>query len=258
MTINRRPPIRKRWGQHFLSDPNTINRIVAAIDPQTTDDLLEIGPGHGEITIPLASTVRHITAVDIDPMLVAGLEGMVGANVTLVQEDILKSDLAALLTEGIRVYGSLPYNISSQIIFSLLKHRLKWRDGHFIMQREVADRLAASHGSKTYGRLSVMVQAYATVEKVLELPPTVFIPRPKVSSTLVRLTPKGARTGIQDDRRFEVLVRAAFGQRRKMLSNALKGLDTGSHLAAMEISGLRAEQVPVDQFINLANQLSAQ
>ncbi|MCH8327191.1 MAG: methyltransferase domain-containing protein [Candidatus Marinimicrobia bacterium] len=117
LTINRRPPIRKRWGQHFLSDPNTIGRIVAEVHPVPSDYFLEIGPGHGELTIPLAESGAEVIAVDIDPLLINELRGQVPSNVTLEQGDILKADLSLLLRDGARIYGSLPYNISSQIIF---------------------------------------------------------------------------------------------------------------------------------------------
>lgn len=258
LSINRRPPVRKRWGQHFLTDPNTIGRIVAQVNPSPGDNFLEIGPGHGELTIPLAETGATVTAVDIDPLLLDELRLRVPTNVTLQQGDILKADLGVLLADGARVYGSLPYNISSQIIFKLLEHRRRWTDGHFVVQKEVAQRMAAGPGSKTYGRLSVMLQAFAGVQTVFNLPPTVFRPRPKVDSTLVRIVPGAPVIGIADPRRFEVLVRAAFSQRRKKLSNALKSLEAADAIMELGLADLRAEQISVEAFIELSNRTDMQ
>ena len=257
LTINRHPPVRKRWGQHFLSDPNTIAGIVSAVNPLPGDHFLEIGPGRGALTVPLAASGAKVIAVDIDPLLIDELANNVPANVTLEQGDILKADLAALLGEGCRVYGSLPYNISSQIIFKLLEHRKRWTDGHFIVQREVAQRMVAGPGSKTFGRLSVMLQAYAKVQPVLNLPPTVFQPRPQVDSSLVRIVPADPGVAITDTRRFEVLVRAAFSQRRKKLSNALKALGGATASSELGLAGLRAEQISVEAFIELSNLMAA-
>lgn len=253
LTINRRPPIRKRWGQHFLSDPNTIGRIVAEVHPVPSDYFLEIGPGHGELTIPLAESGAEVIAVDIDPLLINDLRGQVPSNVTLEQGDILKADLSLLLRDGARIYGSLPYNISSQIIFKLLEHRQRWTDGHFIVQKEVGQRMAAGPGSKTFGRMSVMLQAFAGVQTVFNLPPTVFKPMPKVDSTLVRIVPGAPVAHIADPRRFEVLVRAAFSQRRKKLSNALKSLDAADSIMELGLEDLRAEHISVEAFIELSN-----
>lgn len=252
-TISRHPPVRKRWGQHFLSDPNTIAGIVSAVNPLPTDHFLEIGPGRGALTIPLAESGAQVTAVDIDPLLIDELRQSVPANVTLEQGDILKSDLGALLGENCRVYGSLPFNISSQIIFKLLEHRQRWIDGHFIVQREVAQRMVAGPGSKTFGRLSVMLQAYAKVQPVLTLPPTVFQPRPQVDSSLVRIVPAEPGVAIANTSRFEALVRAAFSQRRKKLSNALKALGGAEASQELGLAGLRAEQISVEAFIELSN-----
>ena len=251
------PPARKRWGQTFLIDPNMIRKIVDTIDPRPDDRFLEIGPGHGELTLPLAERARAVTAVDIDPWLVDDLKKLVPANVSIIQGDILDADLAHLLPAGSRVYGSLPYYISSPIIFRLLDHRRLWRDAHFILQKEVGQRLIAGPGSKVYGRLSVMVQAFARVEPFFDLPPTVFRPEPKVDSTLLSLRPLSETGTIADHRLFTQVVRLAFGQRRKKLSNALKALDAGELLAEMGLADLRAERVSVPDYIRLANRLAA-
>ena len=131
-----RPPARKRWGQHFLADPNLIRKIVATIKPQPEDVFLEIGPGHGELSLPLAERASSVTAVEIDPLLVEPLRALVPPNVTIIHNDILKVDFEALLPQGSRVYGSLPYNITSPLIFRLLEHRGRWRDAYFIAHPE--------------------------------------------------------------------------------------------------------------------------
>ncbi len=251
-----RPPALKRWGQNFLADPNYIRKIVTAIDPQPADRFLEIGPGHGELTFPLAERCATVTAIDIDPLLVAGLHTQAPANVTIVEGDVLAADLESLLPPGGRVYGSLPYYIASKIIFRLLDYRSRWPDGYFIVQREVATRMIAAPGGKEYGRLTVMLQAFCQVERIFILPPTVFRPEPKVESALVRLTPQAPIPGIADERLFANVVRAAFGQRRKKLSNALKALGAGELADELGLGGLRAEKVAVGDYITLANRLA--
>ena len=251
------PRPRKRWGQNFLIDPNLIRKIVAAIGPGPDDLFLEIGPGHGELTLPLAGAAGAVTAVDIDPLLVGPLMQLVPGNVTVIQDDILAVDLAALLPAGSRIYGSLPYNITSPLVFRLLAYRNRWRDAHVIVQQEVGARLAAAPGSKAYGRLTVMVQAFTRVETCFDLPAEAFRPRPKVDSTLIRLTPGDQHGQIVDEARFEELVRLAFGQRRKKLANALKPLQAGDLLAELGFSDLRAERLSVGDFINLSNRIAA-
>lgn len=251
-----RPPARKRWGQNFLTDPNYIRKIITSIEPRPEDHFLEIGPGHGELTFPLAERCAAVTAIDIDPLLVAGLRTEAPANVTIIEGDVLAADLGPLLPPGSRVYGSLPYYIASKILFRLLDQRQKWRDGYFIIQREVAERMAAGPGGREYGRLSVMLQAYCAVERLFILPPTVFRPEPQVESALVRLVPRGMEPRIADEELFATVVRVAFGQRRKKLSNALKTLEGEAALAEMGLSDLRAERVAVHDYIALANHLS--
>lgn len=215
---------------------------------------MEIGPGHGELTGPLADSGARIAAVDIDPLLIEDLRASLPANVTIIHGDILEVDLPDLLGKGARIYGSLPYHITSPIIFNLLKERHRWTDAHFIMQKEVGERMAANHGSKVYGRLSVMVQALAEVERCFIIPPTVFQPQPKVDSVLMRITPK-VDSGIADPRLFETVVRLAFGQRRKKLSNALKSIDRNELLDTHGLNDLRAENVSVEQYVIFVNEM---
>ncbi len=251
-----RPPARKRWGQHFLADPNIIRKVVATVDPGPEDVFLEIGPGHGELTLPLAEAAGSVTAVEIDPLLVEALQATAPPNVTILRGDILKTDFAEVIPAGCRIYGSLPYNITSPLIFRLLEYRQRWREAHFIVQKEVAGRMTASPGGKVYGRLSVMVQALATVRRCFDLPATIFRPRPKVDSTLIRLEPAEAHGAIADRRLFARVVRLAFGQRRKKLSNALKTLPVQDILHEMGLAQLRAEKVAVADYILLSNRLS--
>lgn len=249
------PPARKRWGQHFLADPNLIRKVVVTIDPGPEDTFLEIGPGHGELTLPLAARASSVAAVEVDPRLAGPLRGMVPPNVTIVQDDILEVDLDALLLAGSRVYGSLPYNITSPILFRLLEYRGRWRDAHFIVQKEFAERMTASPGGKVYGRLSVMVQALATVRRCFNLPAAVFRPRPKVDSVLIHIRPEEAHGTIVDGELFARVVRLAFGQRRKKLANALKTLPVKDILQDMGLGDLRAERLTVSDYVRLANRL---
>jgi len=250
-----RPPARKRWGQHFLADPNLIRKVVAAIDPQPEDTFLEIGPGHGELTLPLAARAGLVVAVEVDPRLVEQLRQVAPSNVTIIQDDILEVDLDALLPAGSRVYGSLPYNITSPILFRLLEHRRRWRDAHFVVQKEFAERMTASPGGKVYGRLSVMVQAFAAGRRCFNLPAAVFRPRPKVDSVLIHIRPEEEHGAIADTEMFAKVVRLAFGQRRKKLSNALKRLPVHDILKDMAMGDLRAERMAVSDYIRLANRL---
>ena len=248
------PHPRRRWGQHFLADPNLIRKVVATIDPGPEDTFLEIGPGHGELTLPLAARAGLVVAVEVDPRLVEQLRQVAPSNVTIIQDDILEVDFDALLPPGSRVYGSLPYNITSPILFRLLEHR-QWRDAHFIMQKEVAERMTASPGGKVYGRLSVMVQAFAAGRRCFNLPAAVFRPRPRVESTLIRLQPRQEHGAVSDEQLFAQVVRLAFGQRRKKLSNALKTLPIQDILQDMGVGDLRAEKLAVSDYIRLANRL---
>ncbi|MFC1746701.1 16S rRNA (adenine(1518)-N(6)/adenine(1519)-N(6))-dimethyltransferase RsmA [Candidatus Neomarinimicrobiota bacterium] len=244
------PPIRKKWGQHFLNDPNVIAKIIETIQPGPEESFLEIGPGHGELTLPLAANCIHVTAVEIDPMLVERLRGVLPGNVGVIRGDILDQQLPSILAPSWRIYGSLPYMITSPLLFRLLEIGHLWRDAHFIVQKEVAQRMVSEPGSKVYGRLSVMVQTLAEVICCFDLSPNVFHPRPQVASSLVRLAPKSLLSKV-DRASLEEVVRLAFNQRRKRLGNALKALDLGNLLGEMGLTNLRAEQVGVADFLEI-------
>jgi len=251
-------PAKKSLGQHFLSDRHYIDSIVRAVNPKPDDLLVEIGPGQGAITFPLLRRHGRLTVIEFDRDLIAPLtaaaEG-VGA-LTILNRDVLSVDFAELAGNGrIRLVGNLPYNISSPILFHALEHAAVIRDMHFMLQKEVVDRMAAAPGSKVYGRLSVMLQAYCEVTSLFVVPPGAFRPPPKVDSAVVRLVPHAPQDiGIADRRRFADVVRAAFGQRRKTLRNALGGVcDAAQFEAAGVRPDARAEQLEVADFVRLAN-----
>jgi 16S rRNA (adenine1518-N6/adenine1519-N6)-dimethyltransferase len=257
-----REPPKKQLGQHFLHDAGIVDRIVRAVDPKPGDALVEIGPGQGAITFPLLRRHGALTVIEFDRDLITPLsEAAHGlGDLTIVHKDVLKVDFGKLAGEQpIRLVGNLPYNISTPILFHVLEHAEAIVDMHFMLQKEVVERMGADPGSKTYGRLSVMLQAVCTVEPLFGVPPGAFRPPPKVDSAVVRLRPRPAgELGVGDAALFERVVREAFGQRRKTLRNALQLV---CDAAAIEAAGLRpdarAEQVPVQGFINLSRSLEA-
>jgi 16S rRNA (adenine1518-N6/adenine1519-N6)-dimethyltransferase len=257
-----REPPKKNLGQHFLHDGSIVARIVHAVDPKPGERLVEIGPGQGAITFPLLRRHGALTVIEFDRDLITPLsEAAHGlGDLTIVHKDVLQVDFGKLAGEGrVRVVGNLPYNISTPILFHVLEHAEAIADMHFMLQKEVVDRMGAPPGSKTYGRLSVMLQAVCEVEPLFDVPPQAFRPPPKVDSSVVRLVPRPAGAiGVDDALVFAAVVRDAFGQRRKTLRNALQAQ---CDAAAIEAAGIRpdarAEQVPVAGFINLSNMLAA-
>lgn len=252
---------KKSLGQHFLSDPGMIDKIVRAIDPRPGQRLVEIGPGAGAITRPLLQRHKALTVIEFDRDLIETLTALgesLGAELRIVHADVLTVDFTALAAgEPIRLVGNLPYNISSPILFHALDHLPVISDMHFMLQKEVVDRMAAGPGSKVYGRLSVMLQARCHVTPLFRVPPGCFRPPPKVDSAVVRLTPRDpAELGLTQPRRFEQVVRAAFAQRRKTLRNALSTVCEAEAIAACGIDpGSRAETVAVAGYVALANAL---
>jgi 16S rRNA (adenine1518-N6/adenine1519-N6)-dimethyltransferase len=253
-------PAKKHLGQHFLHERGIIDKIVLAVNPQPGDRLVEIGPGQGAITFPLLDRHHALTVIEFDRDLIAPLTAAARAHgeLTVIHRDVLEVDFTALASENdgqIRLVGNLPYNLSSPILFHALDHAAAIRDMHFMLQKEVVDRMAAAPGSKVYGRLSVMLQAYCAVTPLFKVAPGAFRPPPKVDSAVVRLVPRAPESiGVADPRRFAHVVRAAFGQRRKTLRNALNGV---ADTAQIEAAGLRpdarAEQIDVAGFVRLAN-----
>ncbi len=253
---------RKRFGQNFLRDTGIIDRIHRAVRPQPDDAVVEIGPGQGALTEQLASCGAELTLVELDRDLVAILEKQLArhSHVNIIQADALKTDFGALHPDkALRIIGNLPYNISTPLIFHLLSFHGRIRDMHFMLQKEVVDRLAAVPGSKAYGRLSLMTQYYCEVEALFDVPPEAFSPRPKVQSAVVRLTPHATLPLLADDvAHLQAVLRSAFNQRRKTLRNALKQIATSEQLEAAGINpGARPETLALEDYVRIANATTA-
>jgi 16S rRNA (adenine1518-N6/adenine1519-N6)-dimethyltransferase len=253
---------RKRFGQNFLHDPGILRRIVELISPRAGEHLIEIGPGEGALTLPLLRAAGKLTAIELDRDLIEPLREKARAigELTVISADALTVDFTALAAgTRIRVIGNLPYNISTPILFHCLEHAAAIDDMHFMLQKEVVERMAAPPGSKIYGRLSVMLQLRCAVEPLLKVPPGAFRPAPKVDSAVVRLVPLPAQALPDvDGKLLERVVRAAFGQRRKTLSNALGELATNADLEAAGIDPrARAEQLNPAAFVAITRQLAA-
>jgi len=251
-------PAKKQLGQHFLADRYYIDKIVMAVNPKDGDRLVEIGPGQGAITLPLLRVHPKMTVIEFDRDLIAPLTAAAEplGELTIVNRDVLRVDFTELADgQPIRLVGNLPYNISSPILFHALEHAAVVSDMHFMLQKEVVDRMAAGPGSKVFGRLSVMLQAYCEVTSLFVVPPGAFRPPPKVDSAVVRLVPRDpASIDIKDHKRFAEVVKAAFGQRRKTLRNALNNVVSAEQFVAAGVRpDARAEQLDVAEFIALAN-----
>ena len=253
--------MRKRFGQHFLHDRQVIDRIIGALAPLASDTIVEIGPGAGALTYPLLDRLGHLVAIELDRDLVPVLRQRSAAHgeLRLIEADVLTVDFTALAAGSpLRLVGNLPYNISTPILFHALEHAAAIRDMHFMLQKEVVERMAAAPGGKEYGRLTVMLQARCSVEPLFEVPPGAFHPPPKVDSAVVRLLPLPAnRPAPRDPAVFEQVVRHAFAQRRKTLRNALSDLADSAQLVAAGVDPqARAETIPVGAYIALANSLT--
>lgn len=249
---------RKRFGQNFLVDAQVVGGIVSAIDPQPGDHLVEIGPGLGALTQPLLERVTHLHVVEIDRDIVARLRKHHPADrLTIHEGDALAFDFATV-GDDLRIVGNLPYNISTPLLFHLADYADRVRDMHFMLQKEVVDRMVAVPGESAFGRLSVMLQYRFWLEWLLDVPPEAFDPPPKVDSAVVRLIPR-ARSELlaKDEKMLAQVVTAAFAQRRKMLRNNLKGLIGEASLNQLGIDpAARAEDVTVESYVCMANWLS--
>jgi 16S rRNA (adenine1518-N6/adenine1519-N6)-dimethyltransferase len=249
---------RKRFGQHFLSDGGIIDAIVRAISPQPGQRMVEIGPGLAALTQPLVERLGHLTVIELDRDLAQRLRGH--GQLTVIESDVLRVDFGRI--EAVpsqapgkwRVVGNLPYNISTPILFHLLDYVDHIEDQHFMLQKEVIDRMVAAPSTAAYGRLSVMLQWRYAMEDVLFVPPESFDPPPRVDSAVVRMVPRPQPAEL-DVKLLEELVQVAFSQRRKLLRHTL-----GKWLEARGITGefdvqRRAEEVPVAQYTALAQQI---
>jgi 16S rRNA (adenine1518-N6/adenine1519-N6)-dimethyltransferase len=267
---------KKRFGQNFLIDNTIINQIVDCIQPQADDLMIEIGPGLGAMTKPLLSRLNQLHVIELDRDIIPKLikncvfSDAANKNKLLVNEiDVLKFDFAEFYAQQaavknagteqkLRIVGNLPYNISTPVLFHLLDYRQVIQDMHFMLQKEVVDRIVASPGNKHYGRLSVMIQAFCDAEALFEVPPYAFSPAPKVNSAILRLQPNARyEQHINDFSAFENLVRQAFSQRRKTLKNTLKDICSAEQIATANLqTSQRAEELSVSDFISLYQVIS--
>ncbi len=256
---------KKRFGQNFLVDQNIIQKIVHSINPQTDDCLIEIGPGLGALTAPLLAKVDQLHVIELDKDVIPTLLDTcqpVGKPV-VHQVDVLKFDFTKFQQAHndqsmIRVVGNLPYNISTPVLFLLHKHRAIIKDMHFMLQKEVIERIAARPGSRVYGRLSVMIQSYFRVYPLFTVSAQCFRPAPKVESAVIRLVPDASLSqGIEQHSEYEKLIQAAFSQRRKTLKNTLKKFCNSEDIIQAGIDPeIRAEQLSTADFIRLHQQIT--
>jgi 16S rRNA (adenine1518-N6/adenine1519-N6)-dimethyltransferase len=248
---------RKRFGQHFLHDPGTIARILAAIDPRPGDRLVEIGPGLGALTGLLVERAGRLAAIEIDRDLAGRLETAYPA-LEVHRGDVLEFDFGRL-PEGLRVVGNLPYNVSTPLLFRLARYAGRLRDVHVMLQREVVDRMVARPATPAYGRLSVMLQYRFAIAKLFDVKPGAFRPPPKVDSAFVRLTPlPAAALGARDEAALARVVTAAFTKRRKQLRNALADVIGEAALRTLGIDPqLRPENLSVADYVAIANAVGA-
>ncbi len=254
---------KKRFGQNFLTDQAIINSLVEAINPLQNQTIVEIGPGLGALTKPLLKKINHLHVIEIDRDIVSWMQNEYAKTaVTIHNVDALKFEFAQLVnnksSENLRVVGNLPYNISTPILFHLLDNVAHITDMHFMLQKEVVERMVALPSTPAYGRLSVMLQYHLAMEYLITVPPEAFEPAPKVESAFVRCIPHAIKPEIANDfNLFAKVVLAAFGQRRKTIRNTLKDFLNDSDFAHLKISSqLRAENLSVKDYVLITNYIS--
>lgn len=253
---------RKRFGQHFLADPVVIERIVELLAPKKSDHLVEIGAGQGALTVPVLKKVKSLEVIELDRDLVHELDRRTHrlGQLKIFAEDALEFDFAQLKNDQrrLRIFGNLPYNISTPLLFHLLQYRSIIADMLFMLQKEVAERIAATPKSKNYSRLSVMMQYHCQAEILMEISPKAFYPPPQVKSSIIKLTPyQKLPCAVKNYQLFEAIVRHAFGQRRKTLRNSLKEIVPDDVWAHIEVhSDLRPQELTLKDFVLIANELA--
>ncbi|PID45303.1 MAG: 16S rRNA (adenine(1518)-N(6)/adenine(1519)-N(6))-dimethyltransferase [Proteobacteria bacterium] len=251
---------KKRFGQHFLSDAHIINLLVSHINPMPDDQMLEIGPGLGALTKPILALLNHLQVIEIDRDVINHLKRIGGSKLTIHNVDALRVNLDEITdpSRPLRIIGNLPYNISTPLIFHLLNTAPRISDMHFMLQKEVVDRITAVPGNKDFGRLSVMVQYRCQTEYLFFVGPESFSPPPQVDSAVVKLTPWTEKPfQAVDETLFANVVTQAFSQRRKTLRNTLKKLITADELSSLGIEPTqRAETLSVSQFVAISNHIS--
>jgi len=248
---------KKRFGQNFLHDTRVIEKIVASIAPRDDDTLVEIGPGLGALTRPLLAAARRLTVIEIDRDVIPRLREIPG-DLTIVEADALDVDYTQFAVPGkrLRLVGNLPYNISTPILFHLLGQSAQIADMHFMLQKEVVERICAGPGEEAYGRLSAAIAARADVAHLFNVGSGAFTPAPKVDSAIVRLQPRPPAFAVRSWTDYDRVLAAAFSQRRKTLSNSLRALLTADQIRSTGIDpGLRAERLSAAEFAALANLL---
>lgn len=252
---------RKRFGQHFLRDPNVLNKLLSVIAPKPTDHLVEIGPGQGVLTELLLPTVKRLDAIEIDRDLITVLEERFSGNnnLRIHQADALKFDLNTIETDNkrLRIVGNLPYNISTPLLFKLFSYGNLIQDMIFMLQKEVVDRLTATPGSHDYGRLSVMAQYFCENSELFTVGPGAFSPPPKVESAVVCLIPRQHTHPVNDLNLLAAIVREAFSYRRKTLRNCLKKYISVEDLQALNIDPIkRPQELTVEDFVKISNMVN--
>ena len=250
---------RKRFGQHFLTDAGVVDAILRSVHATKDDVVVEIGPGQGAITAALAASAGHLHAIELDRDLAARLRRQYDGveTVTIHEADALAFDFSSL-GDRLRIVGNLPYNISTPLLFHLLKSRDRIIDMHFMLQKEVVDRMAAAPGSKAYGRLGIMLGCHLNIESLFDVDRSAFNPPPEVTSAVVRLDPLPAGTfNISDEALLSKMVTSAFMKRRKTIRNSLKDIVETADLEAVGIDpGLRPEQISISKYVELSNHLA--
>lgn len=247
---------KKKWGQNFLVDNNLLEKIIKTINIKDTENVLEIGPGQGALSEKLVDVAKSLSMVEIDPDLIERLkvhEKLSG--LTIINQDILKVDLESLSIDSPVVVGNIPYNITSPIIFWLIDHFDHWDRAYLMVQKEVAQRLTASIGTKDYSRVTVMTSLFFDIEICFSISPNVFLPKPKVQSAFISITKRSDFDQKNVNvKKFSQVVRMAFNQRRKMLRNSLSTLTINSDKCNIDFTR-RPEQLTVDEFIDISNNI---
>lgn len=246
---------RKRFGQHFLQDDTIIDQIVSAVCPKEGDRCVEIGPGLGAMTKHILPMVKKMDAIELDRDLIPKLKLACKnlGELNIYQADALTFDFSSLGSNQLRIIGNLPYNISTPLLFHLIDQIDYIQDMHFMLQKEVVDRISATVGTKNYGRLSIMIQYHCTTEKLFEVSPAAFHPKPKVDSAIIRLIPKKEKRAC-DVEKLSQLVKQSFSQRRKTLKNNLKNIISSDQLKSLGIDpNLRPEQITIEQYLSLTS-----
>ena len=241
---------KKKWGQNFLIDSNTINKIISSIDFTNNDRLLEIGPGKGAITKKLGKNAKSLTAIEIDYNLSKMLKEDCDKNIKIINEDFMKIDLENI--DANIIVGNLPYYITTPILFKIFQSKLKWEKGYFLMQKEVAERIVSLPNQKSYGRLTIMCQIFSNPKILFNISPNVFRPVPKVDSSFVEFT-RNKKFDIINYKRFESIIRKIFNTRRKKLKNCINEEMQLNIESNIELLEKRPENISIEEFIQLIN-----